>query len=74
MLDESIRDRALGAVLGAAVGDALGASYEFLSAAEIAHQGGIEMRAGATPTAGQRRVDGRYRHEHCHFAGGCYLP
>lgn len=48
MLDESIRDRALGAVLGAAVGDALGASYEFLSAAEIAHQGGIEMRAGAT--------------------------
>ena len=48
MLDETIRDRALGAVLGAAVGDALGASYEFLSATEIADQGEIEMRAGAT--------------------------
>lgn len=47
MLDESIRDRALGAVVGAAVGDALGASYEFLSAAEIAEQGEVEMRAGA---------------------------
>ncbi len=59
MLDETIRDRALGAVLGAAVGDALGASYELLSATEIADQGEIEMRAGATRLEqGERRVDG----------------
>ena len=41
MLDNSIRDRALGAIVGAAVGDALGASYEFLTASEIASQGDI---------------------------------
>lgn len=44
MLDNSIRDRALGAIVGAAVGDALGASYEFLTASEIASQGDITMR------------------------------
>lgn len=46
MLDNSIRDRALGAIVGAAVGDALGASYEFLTASEIASQGDITMRPG----------------------------
>jgi ADP-ribosyl-[dinitrogen reductase] hydrolase len=40
MSDESLRDRALGAYLGFAIGDALGAPVEFMTAREIAHRHG----------------------------------
>ena len=53
-MDDTLRDRALGAVLGAAVGDALGAAYEFLSPEKIARRGPIEMLPG---TAGRRQRD-----------------
>ncbi len=36
MYDSDVRDRALGAYLGLALGDALGATVEFLTAREIA--------------------------------------
>ncbi|AIB12320.1 ADP-ribosyl-(dinitrogen reductase) hydrolase [Azospirillum argentinense] len=41
MTDHSIRSRALGAYLGLACGDALGATVEFLTKGEIAHQYGV---------------------------------
>ncbi len=41
MTDPSIRSRALGAYLGLACGDALGATVEFLTKGEIAHQYGV---------------------------------
>ncbi|HNE00983.1 MAG TPA: ADP-ribosyl-[dinitrogen reductase] hydrolase [Plasticicumulans sp.] len=57
MYDSDVRDRALGAYLGLALGDALGATVEFLTAREIAAQHGrhdeikgggwLKLRAGA---------------------------
>lgn len=41
MTDPMIRSRALGAYLGLACGDALGATVEFLTKGEIAHQYGV---------------------------------
>ncbi len=41
MTDPTIRSRALGAYLGLACGDALGATVEFLTKGEIAHQYGV---------------------------------
>lgn len=41
MIDPRIRSRALGAYLGLACGDALGATVEFLTKGEIAHQYGV---------------------------------
>ena len=41
MTQHSIRSRALGAYLGLACGDALGATVEFLTKGEIAHQHGV---------------------------------
>lgn len=41
MTQHSIRSRALGAYLGLACGDALGATVEFLTKGEIAHQYGV---------------------------------
>lgn len=43
MVAQDIRERALGAVIGAAVGDALGAHYEFCDPADIAKMGDIDM-------------------------------
>jgi ADP-ribosyl-[dinitrogen reductase] hydrolase len=40
MSDDDLHDRALGAYLGLAIGDALGAPVEFLTAREIAHRFG----------------------------------
>jgi len=40
-IDPTIRSRALGAYLGFACGDALGATVEFLTKGEIAHQHGV---------------------------------
>jgi ADP-ribosyl-[dinitrogen reductase] hydrolase len=45
-MSESIRQRALGAYLGFAVGDALGAPVEFLTAREIAQRGGQQEMTG----------------------------
>jgi ADP-ribosyl-[dinitrogen reductase] hydrolase len=42
--EPSLRDRALGAYLGLAVGDALGAPVEFMTAGEIAHKYGLHCR------------------------------
>ena len=42
--DEGIADRALGAYLGFAIGDALGATVEFLTPAEIAVEYGVHSR------------------------------
>lgn len=44
MQDLTLEERALGAFLGLAVGDALGATVEFLTKAEIAHQYGTHCR------------------------------
>lgn len=44
MLDDATRDRAIGAVLGSAVGDALGAPYEFQP--PLPSDGAVVMRAG----------------------------
>lgn len=41
MTDATLRSRALGAYLGLACGDALGATVEFLTKGEIAHQHGV---------------------------------
>lgn len=41
---EAIHDRALGAYLGYAIGDALGATVEFMTPSEIAHQYGVHSR------------------------------
>ncbi|HEY0885526.1 MAG TPA: ADP-ribosyl-[dinitrogen reductase] hydrolase [Ramlibacter sp.] len=41
MIDSHLRSRALGAYLGLACGDALGATVEFLTKGEIAHQHGV---------------------------------
>lgn len=41
MIDPDVLDRALGAYLGLACGDALGATVEFLTKGEIAHQFGV---------------------------------
>lgn len=46
MVDKDVRERALGAVIGAAVGDALGAHYEFRDPTTIAGMGEIDMLAG----------------------------
>jgi ADP-ribosyl-[dinitrogen reductase] hydrolase len=43
-LDDGIRDRALGAYLGFAIGDALGAPVEFLTPAEIAREYAVHAR------------------------------
>jgi ADP-ribosyl-[dinitrogen reductase] hydrolase len=45
---EPLRDRALGAYLGLAIGDALGATVEFMTATEIASQYGVhrQIRGG----------------------------
>src|SRR5882757_5674348 len=45
---ERLRDRALGAYLGLAIGDALGATVEFMTATEIASQYGVhrQIRGG----------------------------
>jgi ADP-ribosyl-[dinitrogen reductase] hydrolase len=43
-LNDGIRDRALGAYLGFAIGDALGATVEFLTPAEIAREYGVHAR------------------------------
>lgn len=40
----TLQDRALGAFLGFAVGDALGATVEFMTAGEIAHRYGVHNR------------------------------
>ena len=40
----TLQDRALGAYLGYAVGDALGATVEFMTAGEIAHRYGVHNR------------------------------
>ncbi|MFO1145605.1 MAG: ADP-ribosyl-[dinitrogen reductase] hydrolase [Rhodospirillales bacterium] len=42
--DPLILDRALGAYLGFAIGDALGATVEFMTAGEIAHEYGVHAR------------------------------
>lgn len=42
--DAGILDRALGAYLGFAIGDALGATVEFMTPAEIAHDYGVHAR------------------------------
>lgn len=42
--DDNILDRALGAYLGFAIGDALGATVEFMTPSEIAHQYGVHSR------------------------------
>lgn len=43
-IDPSIYDRALGAYLGYAIGDALGATVEFMTASEIAREYGVHSR------------------------------
>jgi ADP-ribosyl-[dinitrogen reductase] hydrolase len=43
-LDDAARDRALGAYLGLAVGDALGGPVEFMTAGEIRHKYGVHCR------------------------------
>jgi ADP-ribosyl-[dinitrogen reductase] hydrolase len=43
-VDQAILDRALGAYLGFAVGDALGATVEFMTASEIAREYGVHSR------------------------------
>lgn len=42
--EPTLHDRALGAYLGLAVGDALGAPVEFMTAGEIAHKHGLHCR------------------------------
>ena len=42
--DEGVQDRALGAYLGFAIGDALGATVEFLTPGEIASEYGVHAR------------------------------
>jgi len=41
MSEREVRDRALGAYLGLAIGDALGATVEFMTPREIAHEYGV---------------------------------
>lgn len=43
-IDEGILDRALGAYLGLAIGDALGATVEFMTRAEIAREYGVHSK------------------------------
>jgi ADP-ribosyl-[dinitrogen reductase] hydrolase len=43
-IDDDILDRALGAYLGFAIGDALGATVEFMTPGEIAHEYGVHAR------------------------------
>jgi ADP-ribosyl-[dinitrogen reductase] hydrolase len=43
-IDQAVLDRALGAYLGFAVGDALGATVEFMTASEIAREYGVHSR------------------------------
>ena len=43
-IDEGVLDRALGAYLGFAIGDALGATVEFMTPREIAAEYGVHSR------------------------------
>ena len=52
------RDRACGALLGAAAGDALGAGYEF--GPPLAPDAPVDMIGGGTGTFQARRVDRRH--------------
>ena len=44
VVDDGVLDRALGAYLGFAIGDALGATVEFMTPGEIAHDYGVHAR------------------------------